>query len=79
MILTCDGRRMPPQAVASLITAINQLPLSDLMQREGYTLNPVHAPRGRTNGDLVLRLTWSKAEANATIIVRSTVRLRAPK
>lgn len=79
MIVVCNGRRMARQAFAALATAIGQLPLSELMQREGYTLQPVRAPRGLTNGEVVLRLTWSKAEANATIVVRSTVRLRAPK
>lgn len=77
-MVVCNGRRIGRRAAAELLHAVQQHELGALMMAQGFVLKPVRAPRDLTNGDLVLRLTWSKTEANATITVRSTVRLHPP-
>ena len=79
MKLVCNGQRLSARALSELMSAVGQSELGALMRELGYTLSPPRAPRGLHNGDLVVRLTWWRAEANATITVRSTVRVRAPR
>lgn len=79
MKIVCDGHRLGREEAAGLMADAQQSQLGALMRSLGYTLQPLRAPRGLTNGQVIIRLTWSKREANAVMTVRTTIRLHAPK
>jgi len=79
MIIFPRGRRIEQRALANLAAALTVQPLAQHLTEDGFALAPVRAPHGLTNGELIYRLTWRKREENATITVRTTVRLHAPQ
>lgn len=74
----CTGQRLTDRAASALLAELGEHGMMDAMQGLGFRLKPVRAPKGLTNGNLVLRYAWEKRDGNVRTVIRGTVILEAP-